>query len=412
MRVLDEALAEQYALVESTARDVLRSYGFREFRTPILERTELFVRSVGESTDIVGKEMYTFEDRGGRSMTLRPEGTAPVVRAVVERGLRNTPLPLKLFYIGPFFRYERPQKGRYRQFQQIGAELIGDARPEADAEVIQMLVEFLSACGFSGLEVALQTLGDDDSRSRFRDALLDYLEPLRDQLSSESRARLATNPLRILDSKAEVDRAAVADAPAMEAFLSESARAHFERLQELLRAAEITFRIEPRLVRGLDYYTGTVFEISSADLGSQNALVGGGRYDNLVADLGGPPTPAIGFAIGLDRVCEAMPAVAASSRTRVAVLALSAGAEAQVVATAGVLRQAGMVAEVVNMASGVGKALQLADRRGSDWAVLIGDDELANGSWSVKNMASGEQQSVGELNFLVELIEEGNSDHD
>ncbi len=407
MRVLDEALAEEYALVESIAREVLRGYGFREFRTPIVERTELFVRSVGESTDIVGKEMYTFEDRAGRSMTLRPEGTAPVVRAVVERGLRNTRLPLKLFYIGPFFRYERPQKGRYRQFHQIGAELIGDARPEADLEVIQVLVEFLSACGFSGLEVALQTLGDDDSRSRFRAALLGHLEPVRESLSAESQARLASNPLRILDSKADADRAAVADAPSMETFLSESARVHFERLQELLQDAGIAYRVEPGLVRGLDYYTGTVFEISSADLGSQDALVGGGRYDNLVAELGGPPTPAIGFAIGLDRVCEAMPESATSDQPRVAILALSDAAEARAAETARALRRAGLVAELANMTSGVGKSLQLADRRGSGWAVLIGDDELADGLWSVKNLASGEQQSVGDLSALVELIQEG-----
>ncbi len=405
MRVLDEELSAVFQAVEARAQQVFSSYGYREIRTPLAERTELFVRSVGESTDIVGKEMYTFEDRGGRSLTLRPEGTAPVVRAVVERGLRGTPLPLKLFYLGPYFRYERPQKGRYRQFFQIGAELIGDPRPEADVEVIQMLVEFLAGCGFSGLEVALQTLGDDQSRADYGAALVDYLEPYRAQLSEDSQARLDTNPLRILDSKSPVDREIVADAPRMESYLSPEARSHFERVRELLEVLNIAYRVEPSLVRGLDYYTGLVFEIASSALGAQDALVGGGRYDNLVAELGGPATPAIGFAIGLDRVCEAMPKSQDDQASlRVVVLPLDEEAVTPGLEAAATLRAAGLQADLGTADRGIGKALRAADRRGAGWVVLVGEEEIAAGSWTAKNLTSGEQQTVASLEQLVSIM--------
>lgn len=406
MRVLDEVASGRFHQVESIARNVLTAYGYAEFRTPILEHTELFVRSVGQSTDIVGKEMYTFEDRGGRSLTLRPEGTAPVVRAVIERGIRNTPMPLKLFYIGPYFRYERPQKGRYRQFHQIGAELLGDARPEADVEVIQMLVELLGACGFSGLTVALQTLGDDESRDRFRATLVEYLTPQHERLSPESQERLESNPLRILDSKVRGDREILADAPRIDGSLTEEARKHFERVQQLLDLVGVSYRLDSSLVRGLDYYTGTVFEISSDELGAQDALVGGGRYDNLVAELGGTSTPAIGFAIGLDRVVEAMPETQAQDRPRAVVLPLHHEALATALRTAAVLRDAGISTDVGDADRGIGKALQVADRRGIRWAVLIGEDELAAEEWSLKDLISGDQQRVGTVQELASTIQQ------
>jgi len=288
--------------VEAVARRVFGTYGYREIRTPILEDTELFVRSVGESTDIVGKEMYTFDDRKGRSLTLRPENTASVVRAFVQHGPQSEPLPVKLFYIGPQFRYERPQKGRYRQFHQIGAELIGDPGPYSDAELILMLVRFLSELGFENLVVQLNTVGDEDSRAAYRLGLQEFLEPRRQELTPDSQRRLQTNPLRILDTKDPGERDLLVSAPQLVDYLTEESRTHFETVQRILGQNDLSFRVEPRLVRGLDYYTRTVFEIVSEGLGAQDAIVGGGRYDGLVEELGGPSLPAIGFAIGEDRL--------------------------------------------------------------------------------------------------------------
>ncbi len=397
MRVLDELTSATFYAVERKAREVFGRYGYGEIRTPILERTELFSRSVGESTDIVGKEMYTFDDRGGRSLTLRPEGTAPVVRALVDRGLRGQPLPLKLFYLGPYFRYERPQKGRYRQFHQIGAELIGDPRPEADAEVISMLVEFFTSLGFQGLSVGLQTLGDTESRTRFRSQLLEYLEPRVDGLSEDSRRRLQANPLRILDSKIAADQEILVGAPTMETCLSAEAASRFSQVQELLDALEINYSVQPGLVRGLDYYTGTVFEIVSSELGAQDALVGGGRYDDLIGELGGPDMPAIGFAIGLDRVCEALPKhpVDPRSATPVAVVGLGNEGAVKALQVASDLRDVGLTADARDGARGIGKALKAADRRGVRWVVLIGDQELTDNVLTLKDLQSGEQIRVG-----------------
>ena len=297
-RVLLPDEAERWAEVEAVARRVFGSYGFGEIRTPILEHTELFVRGVGESTDIVGKEMYSFTDRKGRQLSLRPEGTAPVVRALVEAGIGSWPLPQRFYYVGPYFRYEKPQKGRYRQFHQIGAEIVGDEGPLTDAELITMLMRFLGELGHADLEVLINTVGDVESRAAFRAALTAYLEPRREALSADSRRRLKTNPLRILDSKAERDAEVLDGAPRLEEHLSAASRAHFEAVVAALEAQGVAVSRRDSLVRGLDYYTRTVFEIVSAELGAQDSLVGGGRYDDLVAELGGPQIPAIGFAIG------------------------------------------------------------------------------------------------------------------
>jgi len=387
-----------WAAVEATARRVFGLYGYHEVRTPLLEHTELFVRTVGESTDIVGKEMYTFPDRKGRSLTLRPENTAPVARAFIEAGLQAGPLPVKLFYVGPQFRYERPQKGRYRQFSQIGAELLGDASPWSDAELLLMLDRFLRELGFTELEVLLNTVGDAPSRRAYAEALRGYLQPHADALGADSRRRLETNPLRILDSKDPKERELLAGAPALGDHLTDAARDHFATVCEALDDFGVKYKISDRLVRGLDYYTDTVFEIVSRDLGAQDALLGGGRYDELVSDLGGPRVPGIGFAIGEDRLVDVLPA---SFRQRAAapppVLVVPIGTlpAAQALKVGEELRAAGVAAEVEAAGRALRKSLERAGRLGARWVVLLGEDEVGREAVTVKDLkAGGEQHEV------------------
>lgn len=385
--------ARVWVAVEDVARRVFHAYGYGEIRTPLLESTDLFVRSVGESTDIVGKQMYTFEDRKGRSLTLRPESTASVARAVVQHGLGEGPLPLRLFYIGPHFRYERPQKGRSRQFHQIGAELLGDPGPFTDAELIVMLVRFLEELGFRDLVVLLNTVGDADSRATYRAALQSYLEPHRERLSADSQRRLQLNPLRILDTKNPQERQLLEKAPSLNDYLSEASRAHFDRVQTALEAQGVAFRLEPKLVRGLDYYTRTVFEIVSSDLGAQDALVGGGRYDGLVESLGGKPLTGIGFAIGEDRLVEVLPVafrqrVGAERAICVAGVGISG---LEVLKIAEELRGQDLAVRADLSEGSLKSALKAASRTGARWVVLLGADELAAGEISIKDLDSGEQ---------------------
>lgn len=401
---------EVWAAVEGTARQVFRRYGYGEIRTPVLEETELFVRSVGESTDVVGKQMYTFTDRKGRSLTLRPESTAPVARAYVEHGLAELPAPVRLFYIGSHFRYERPQKGRYRQFSQIGAELIGEEAPLADVELLSMLVRFLTGVGFDDLTVLLNSVGDEASRAAYRAVLTDYLRPHRDQLSEDSQRRLETNPLRVLDSKVDADRQALVDAPAIEESLSDASRAHLAAVRDGLDALGIAYRIEPRLVRGLDYYTETVFEIVAEGLGAQDAIVGGGRYDGLIAELGGAPTPAIGFALGLDRLIEALPEDAPQRRGAPAPTTLVAVGEVAPIETlrlAEELRQGGCTVVTELAPRSLKSALRRAARRAASHVVLLGDDELAAGEATLRSLQTGEQQRVRREELAIALAAEG-----
>ncbi|MDH3744510.1 MAG: histidine--tRNA ligase [Acidobacteriota bacterium] len=386
-----------WTAVEEVARRVFGLYGYQEIRTPILEHTDLFVRGIGASTDIVGKEMFSFEDRKGRNLSLRPEGTAPVVRAFIQRGEREWVLPARLFYIGQHFRYERPQKGRYRQFQQIGAELLGDPGPFSDAELIVMLVAFLSCLGFRDLEVAVNTVGDPDSRRRYRQALLEYLSPLREALGEESRKRLETNPLRILDTKSPSEKELLRDAPGLEVFLNRESREHFETVCSLLGRSGVEYRIEPHLVRGLDYYSRTVFEISATGLGAHDAIVGGGRYDGLLAALGGPDLPAIGFAIGQDRLMEILPqdfqSEAAGTRPVVVIPIEPLGAEAAWEVAAEL--RAGEVPAVAELTgSAVKSALKRAARAGTRWVVLVGEDELSQDGVVLRDLEAGEQSFV------------------
>ncbi|MDX1631398.1 MAG: histidine--tRNA ligase [Thermoanaerobaculia bacterium] len=399
-----------WAAVEETARRTFELYGYREIRTPVMETTELFVRSVGESTDIVGKEMYTFEDRKGRSLTLRPESTASVARAYVEHGLQSWQQPVKLFYVGPHFRYERPQRGRFRQFHQIGAELLGDDSPLADAELLLMLDRFLRALGFRELEVLLNTVGDQESRSAFRDALVSYLEPRRKELSEDSRRRLETNPLRILDSKSSGDQELLAEAPSLEEHLTPAAREHFETLREILDGRGLAYRIEPRLVRGLDYYTHTVFEIVSRDLGAQDALVGGGRYDDLVASLGGPEVPGIGFAIGEDRLIDVLPeGFRDEVIPPVPTLAVAVGEvdPTVVMELSEELRGAEIPCEVDLSSRSLGSSLRRADKAGVRIVLLLGEEELEEGTVAVKDLEEGTQVTVRREELIGRLGELG-----
>jgi histidyl-tRNA synthetase len=384
--------------MEDTARRVLNLACFEEIRTPLFERTELFERGVGEATDIVSKEMYTFASRSGDRLTLRPESTAGVVRAFLEHGLRSQrSMPLKVFYIGPMFRYERPQKGRQRQFHQLGIEILDSAHPRADVEAILAACEYLRALGLEGLVVDLNSLGDAADRARYREALVGYLESMRDQLDEDSRERIQRNPLRVLDSKVPSTIEALKSAPSILDFLSGEARDHFEEVRAGLASLEIATRINPRLVRGLDYYSRTTFEIQSERLGAQSTVCGGGRYDGLVEELGGPSVPAVGWALGLERLAIILEDVRGASK-EVAPVAFVVGAgpegERAVLGVARELRRAGVRCDVSFTSAGLGKQLKAADRRGARFAVVIGEAELARNAAAVKDLGQGDQLEV------------------
>jgi histidyl-tRNA synthetase len=397
--------SERFADAEAAARRVFGSYGYGEVRTPCLESTELFARSVGETTDIVHKEMYTFPDRKGRSLTLRPENTAGVVRAVIENGLSAGPMPLRLWYAGPQFRYERPQAGRYREFRQIGAELLGVGGPAGEVEILTMLFAFLEALGFRALSVALNSVGTAQSREAFGEALRAYLEPKSAAFGEDDRRKVSDNPLRLFDSKDPAVRAALEGSPRTLEYLDDDSRRHHDEVRRLLTRASIPFRDDPSLVRGLDYYTRTVFEVVSADLGAQDAILGGGRYDNLVEALGGPALPAIGFAIGEDRLVQAAPRPSPAGGL---FLVLTQGPEdlEESLRLADELRAALPVpVEVDLLARGFKKGMarsnalfEEASGRGLDreriFAVLLGAREREAGTVTVKRLASGDQESV------------------
>jgi histidyl-tRNA synthetase len=388
--------------VEAAARDVFELYGFDEIRTPVLESTELFVRSVGESSDIVHKEMYTFTDRGDRSMTLRPENTAGVARAYVEHSLAQAGRPWKLYYMGPQFRNERPQKGRYREFRQIGAEVLGPADAATDAELLVMLFDFLGRLGFSGLSVSLNSVGTAATRPAYVEAIRSFFSSNEGTLGGDDRRRLAENPLRVLDSKDPAVQALVASAgfpklvdllPA----LDPASDAHHRQLKALLAARNVPFKENPLLVRGLDYYTRTVFEVTAEGLGAQNALLGGGRYDKLIADLGGPKTAGIGFAIGEDRLIDALPGEfrrEATGAVRVALVPLGEADVGDAMALAGELRRAGIAVDLVTAARGPGQGLKVAEKTEAAFAVLVGEKERASGTVILKTLATRSQEAL------------------
>ena len=373
--------------VEATARDHFRRAGVLEIRTPVLEPTQLFARGIGEATDVVGKEMYTFLDRSDRSCTLRPEGTASVVRAALQNGLINQGSQ-RLWYGGPMFRYERPQAGRQRQFHQIGLEFLGFADPRSDVEAIAIAWDLLSDLGLGGLTLELNTLGSAEDRSRYRDQLVAFLQDHRDQLDADSQDRLDRNPLRILDSKDPNTQAVLVQAPTLAAALDGTSRERFERVQAGLQALEIPFRLNPRLVRGLDYYSHTAFEITSDQLGAQATVCGGGRYDGLVEQLGGPSTPAIGWALGMERLLlllvQGDGTAGAPPVPDLYVVNRGPAAEAAALVLARTLRQQGLQVELDAGGSAFGKQFKRADRSGAHWAVVLGDEEVAQGVLQLK----------------------------
>jgi histidyl-tRNA synthetase len=375
--------------LEARIRTLAERFGYGEVRTPVFESTDLFVRSVGDTTDIVEKEMYTFKDRGERDMALRPEWTAPVVRAALERNLFAQG-PLRLYYIGPIFRYERPQKGRYRQSHQFGVECFGFLGPEADVEVIALAWELTRDYGISDAVLNLNSLGDAACRPRYREALLEHFAPNLATLSEDSRRRLERNPLRLLDSKDPADLPYVENAPTFESILCDACREHFDALKAYLDLAGIPFVVNPRIVRGLDYYNRTVFEITSGALGAQSAVCGGGRYDDLVRSLGGPDVPAVGFALGLERFLLVLEALAPSdrpSRRGVQAIALGAQARAALVPIVNELRR---VLDVPTHADYEERKLlahlKIADRNRARFALILGSDELAAGELLLRDL--------------------------
>ena len=378
--------------VAETARRVAATYGFDEWITPIFEDTAVFARTLGETSDVVTKEMYTFDDRGGESITLRPEGTAGVCRALVSNGLTQS-LPQKIFYAGPMFRYERPQKGRYRQFHQIGAELIGPAEPLADAEIIACGWDILQALGVSDDTVLeLNTLGDKESGDAYRTALIAYFTDHKTKLSQDSLTRLDRNPMRILDSKDEADRRIVANAPTIAPYLTKSAAAFYAKLQEHLIRFRVPFVENPRIVRGLDYYGHTAFEFVTSKLGSQGTVMAGGRYDGLVAEMGGPMTPAVGWAAGIERLAMLMQ-TAPPAPSPVAVIPIGEAAEATAIEILQSLRANGIRAEMAYRGN-LKRRMERANKTGARAAVILGDDDIANGVAQVKDLANGTQEAV------------------
>jgi len=404
-----DSAAWQY--VEATVADILQRYGYQEIRFPILESTDLFKRSIGEVTDIVEKEMYTFDDRNGESVTLRPEGTACCVRACEEHGLLYNQTQ-RLWYKGPMFRYERPQKGRYRQFHQIGVETFGMYGPDIDAEILLLSARILRELGVAEfVTLQINSLGDTASRAAYKDALVSYLAEHKDKLDADSQRRLSTNPLRILDSKEASTQALLDQAPVLLDYLDDASRQHFEQLKSLLDVAGVAYQVNPRLVRGLDYYGKTAFEWVTDKLGSQSTVCAGGRYDNLVEQLGGKSTPAVGFGIGLERLVLLLQAV------EVMPLDLTQIADVYVVAVGDVQKEALQLAEtlrtelptlrVINHCGGGNFKNQLkkADKSTADIALILGEDEVSKGVLAVKFLREEKPQQIISLNDIVHFLQ-------
>jgi histidyl-tRNA synthetase len=395
-----EAFQERFAHVVATFDRVRRLYGFQRVEVPVFESTAVFARSLGESTDVVSKEMYTFEDRGGDSITLRPEFTAGIARAYVTEGWQQY-APLKVATHGPLFRYERPQKGRFRQFHQLDAEIIGAGEPGADVELLVFADQLLRELGVSeGVTLNLNTLGDAQSREAWRAALVAHFEAHRDQLSEESLDRLHRNPLRILDSKDPRDRPADS-APDIDVYLTDEARSFFEKVTAGLDAAGVAWERNARLVRGLDYYRHTAFEFITDRLGAQGTVLGGGRYDGLIENLGGPSTPAVGWAAGIERLAMLIEAPELD-KPHVAVIPMGEAAEAKATGIIADLRRAGVACDM-GYRGNMKKRMQRANASGAVWAIILGDDELARGEAALRDLRSGEQQAVP-LTGLVEKL--------
>lgn len=382
--------------VEELVKDVFSAYGFQELRAPIIESTDIFIRSIGETTDIVEKEMYTFPDKAGRSITLRPEGTAPIVRCYVENHLYNLPSPQKFFYSGPMFRYERPQAGRFRQFFQIGAEAFGIGEPKIDAEILSMLRIFFKRLGLKGLNFQVNSIGCEKCRPDYRKALVNFFSDKFDGFCPDCKRRFEYNPLRILDCKVDTCIKLREGAPLVTDSLCNECREHFNVLLSFLKLLNVPYIINPDMVRGLDYYTRTTFEITSEQLGAQNAVAAGGRYDRLVEDFGGPPTPAIGFAIGMERLT----ALVKSARNEnipvpeVFIATIGESAEKEGLVIADRLRNKGVWVEIGYAGNSLKSQLRKADRSSAHYVLIIGDDEIAAGKLKWKRLSDGTQGAI------------------
>jgi histidyl-tRNA synthetase len=386
---------EKWQYVEGEARRVFGLFGFLEFRIPILERTELFARSIGEATDIVSKEMYTFLDRDGDSITLRPEATASIVRAYLEHGLNLKEPVAKYYFIGPMFRHERPQKGRYRQFHQIDAEILGVQDAEADAEILVMLMRYLEALGIAKLSLQINSLGDPACRLPYKKEMQKFLQSKREALCEDCQRRLETNPLRIFDCKKEECQAALIDAPVVLDYLCDDCRSHFDRVKTLLQDLRLAYSVNPRMVRGLDYYTRTAFEVVAGDLGAQNAVCGGGRYDGLAEEIGGPSVPGIGFAIGVERLVLLLTREKSFSRhPQVFLASLGEKAQRRGFSLAQELRDGGVWAELDYEGKSLKSQMRKADKMKSPYVIILGEEELKKNRVILRNMATKDQEEV------------------
>ena len=403
---------EKWQYIEAKAKEICQLYNYKEIRTPIFESTELFLRGVGETTDVVQKEMYTFEDRGGRSLTLRPEGTASTVRSFVDNKMFGSPnQPTKLYYVGPMFRYERPQAGRFRQFVQFGVEALGSNDPSIDAEVIALAVELYKSLGLKNLKVVINSLGDKESRQAHREALIQHFQPRIEEFCGDCQGRLEKNPLRILDCKKDRDHELMATAPSILDYLNEESKDYFDKVVAYLSALGIQYEIDPNLVRGLDYYYHTAFEIMSTSegFGAITTLCGGGRYNGLVQEIGGPETPGIGFALSIERLISAMEAEKVDFPIEEAidcyVVALGEKAKESAVKLLFDLRKAGIVAEKDYQDKKLKAQFKAADRLKSRYTIVFGEDEISKGVVSIKEMETGVQQEVAYKDVVTYLSE-------
>jgi histidyl-tRNA synthetase len=391
--------------IESSAKTLFQNYGFQEIRLPIIESTDIFVRSIGETSDIVDKEMYTFPDKANRSVTLRPEGTASAVRCYIENNLHTLPSPQKFFYMGPMFRYERPQKGRFRQFYQIGVEAFGVAEPSQDAEVIVMLKNVLELIGIGGLNFEINSIGRAECRPAYKDALRSFFSGKLDELCPDCQRRYNINPLRILDCKVERCIALRQGAPVVTDYLCADCRKHFDELISLLQVLNIRYTLNPNLVRGLDYYTRTTFEVTSEQLGAQKAVAAGGRYDGLVKEFGGPDTPAIGFAIGMERLAALVKEMSEghAPAPKAFIASLGKEAEREGFRIAEALRAQGLWIEMNYGEASLKSQLRKADRIGSEFALIIGDNELREGKIQWKDLRKSEQGMI-EIDKIRDVV--------
>jgi histidyl-tRNA synthetase len=401
--------SDRWQFIENRWRELCHLYGYREIRTPVFEETELFTRSVGETTDIVSKEMYTFTDKGGRSITLKPEGTAPVVRAYLEHSLGTLDGITKLYYIIPFFRYERPQKGRFRQAHQMGAEIFGVAEPAADAEILSLVMRFFQSLGFTkeSMELHLNTLGCPVCKPAYRDAVQAFARERNDLLCATCNDRIERNPLRVLDCKSPQCQQVLADAPVIDPYLCNECREHFSGVTTLLDKMDLAYLRDNRLVRGLDYYNRTAFELQGKHLGSQNALCGGGRYDTLVEQIGGDPTPALGVGIGIERALLSMEEMGLQAREEPAplVFVVYVGEDTSQPAflLANRLRAAGIAADLDHTGRSLKAQMRMANARGARYALILGEDEAAKGVVTLRNLQTHEQEEVP-LESIVQRV--------